>query len=119
MRDKADNFVWLKDIIDSIDLIDGYIANITKEELFHSEEKQDAVVRRLEIIGEAIKNLPENFKAQYPHIAWKKAAGMRNIIVHEYFDVDVNITWNVLKQHLPELKKAIEKLIQDGKIALV
>ncbi|HEX9504217.1 MAG TPA: DUF86 domain-containing protein [Patescibacteria group bacterium] len=104
MRNNADNTIWLADIVDSINLIESYTANLNKEDFFHSEEKQDAVVRRLGIIGEAVKNLPEDFKAQHKDVPWSKAAGMRNIIIHEYFDVDVDITWKVLKEHLPELK---------------
>lgn len=114
MRAKADNLLWLKDIVDSINLIESYIANLTEEEFFDSEEKQDAVVRRLEIIGEAVKNLPEDFKARHPGIAWKEVAGMRNVLLHEYFDVDMQITWNALKNHLPKFKKSIEQLIESG-----
>jgi uncharacterized protein with HEPN domain len=115
MRDNADKLVWLKDIVQSIDLIESYIDGLSEKEFFDSEEKQDSVVRRLEIIGEAVKNLPAEFKEQNPDVAWKEVAGMRNILAHEYFDVDVNITWNALKNHLPQFKQVIIKLIQGSK----
>ncbi|MCL5775037.1 MAG: DUF86 domain-containing protein [Patescibacteria group bacterium] len=111
MRDKTNNLVWLTDIVESIDLIESYIANVTEEEFFNSEEKQDAIVRRLGIIGEAVKNITEDYKNAHSEVPWKEAAGMRNILVHEYFDIDLNITWGVLKYHLPELKKAILSLV--------
>ena len=112
MRDKTDDLVWLNDIVESINLIESYIADITEDEFFDSTHWQDAVVRRLEIIGEAVKNLPEEFKTKHPDIAWNKAAGMRNILAHEYFNVDVDITWNALKNDLPVMKKQILELIE-------
>jgi uncharacterized protein with HEPN domain len=112
MRDNKDSQVWLRDILESADLIELYLSGIDENEFFNSAEKQDAVIRRLGIIGEAIKNLPEDFKKQHPEISWNKAAGMRNILIHEYFDVDLDIAWNTLKNDLPVFKKAIQELIQ-------
>jgi uncharacterized protein with HEPN domain len=85
MRDNKDNSVWLHDIVDSIDLIQKYLLDVKEEEFFDSLEKQDSVIRRLGIIGEAVKNLSEDFRAAHPEIVWEKAAGMRNILIHEYF----------------------------------
>ena len=114
MKDKAerDKLVRLNDIVESVDLIEKYIDGLTQEEFFSSSEKQDSVIRRLEIIGEAVRSLPSEYKAQYPDIAWKHAAGMRNILAHEYFNVDVNITWDALKNDLPKFKLSIQQLIQ-------
>ena len=111
MRDKKDNSVWLYDIIESIDLIQKYLADISEEEFSNSLEKQDSVIRRLGIIGEAIKNLGDDFKAQHTDIAWEKAAGMRNALIHEYFDVDLDVAWDTLNKDLPELKKQIGNLL--------
>jgi uncharacterized protein with HEPN domain len=76
-----------------------------------SIQLQDSLIRRLEIIGEAIKNLPEDFKKKFPEVAWKNIAGMRDILIHEYFGVDLDLTWRVLTNEIPKLKKQI-RLIQ-------
>ncbi|MFH1990356.1 MAG: DUF86 domain-containing protein [Patescibacteria group bacterium] len=112
MRDSKDSQVWLQDIIESADLIELYLSDVDESKFFSSIEKQDSVIRRLGIIGEAIKNLPEDFKEQYPEISWNKAAGMRNVLIHEYFDVDLDIAWNTLKNDLPEFKKAVQQLLK-------
>jgi uncharacterized protein with HEPN domain len=73
----------------------------------------DAVVRNLEIIGEAANRLPESFKLQYAEIPWGKIVGLRNRIVHEYFGVDVDIVWSILQSDLPALRPAFEKIREE------
>ncbi len=77
--------VFLKHILESINLIEKYTENVTEEQFLQSTEKQDLVTRRLEIIGEAIRNLPDEFRDQHPEIAWNKAMATRNILIHHYF----------------------------------
>lgn len=113
MRSK-DNFeVWLNDIVESAKLIEGYIASLSKEEFFNSDEKQDSVAHRLAIIGEAVQNLPQEFKSQYHNVPWAKAAAMRNVLIHEYFDVEEDLLWKTLTESLPEFKKQIQELLQE------
>jgi len=116
MRDNSDYLIWCKDIIQSIDLIESYVAHISEEEFFNTMAWQDAVVRRLEVIGEAVNRLPDDLKKNNPDIAWNKAIGMRNILIHEYFNVDPGITWNSLKNDLPVFKKQIQEII-DKKVS--
>jgi len=66
----------------------------------------------LEIIGETVKNLPEFFIKQHPAIPWKKMAGMRNILIHEYFEVDIDLVWKIAKKDIPKLKKQIISLLK-------
>jgi len=74
---------------------------------------QDAVFRRLEIIGEAVKNLPQEFIDKYPEIPWKKIAGIRNILIHEYFGVNLERTWKVVKEDIFDLRNKILKVKKD------
>lgn len=74
---------------------------------------QDAIIRRLEIMGEATKNTPASFKAGYAAIPWKQMAVIRDILIHEYFDVDLDLTWQVVKRELPPLKTKLQVLLSD------
>jgi len=73
---------------------------------------QDAVIRRLEIIGEAVKNIPFSFRKEYPKILWKKISGLRDILIHEYFGVDMRLVWRITKKDMPEFKKRISDIIE-------
>jgi uncharacterized protein with HEPN domain len=84
-----------------------YTTGLTKEDFFRSSQVQDAVMRRIEIMGEAVKNLPEKIIKENPHIPWKKIAGMRDILIHEYFGIDLELVWKVATDDIPKLKKDI------------
>ncbi|MFH0797022.1 MAG: DUF86 domain-containing protein [Candidatus Omnitrophota bacterium] len=97
--------LYLQDIWESILAIEEYTQNITEEKFRSTRQVQDAVIRRLEIIGEAVKNIDENFRNKYPEIPWKKISGMRDIIAHEYFGVRFDRVWDVVTKDLPSLKQ--------------
>lgn len=107
-----DATVFLKHILDSINLIEKYTEGLTEEQFLQSTEKQDVVTRRLEIIGEAIRNLPEEFRDKYPEIAWNKAMGTRNILIHHYFGINYKTVWDTVIKSIPEFKKQIEQLLE-------
>jgi uncharacterized protein with HEPN domain len=106
-----DTNILLQHIIESIEALENYLVGVNQEEYLSNMEKQDSAERRLQIIGEAVVQLPEEFKDLHPTIEWSKIAGLRNRLVHEYFDVDHLIIWNTLNQSLPIFKKEIEELI--------
>ena len=83
------------------------------EEFYDNTQVQDAVLRRLEIIGEAVKNIPNEFRDQYPDIPWKQIAGMRDILIHEYFGVNLRRALKVIKEDMLDLKTKIFKIKQD------
>jgi len=79
----------------------------TKKDFLNSKQLQDSVMRRIEIIGEAVKKIPEEFKEKQNEIAWKQIVGMRDILIHHYFGIDLNLTWTVIVKDLPRLKNQI------------
>ncbi|MHA1144493.1 MAG: HepT-like ribonuclease domain-containing protein [Candidatus Helarchaeota archaeon] len=98
---------YLKDILEAIRKIKKYTNNISYDKFADNELIQDAVTRNLEIIGEAIKFLPENVKRSNPDVEWRKIAGLRDILIHAYFGIDVEIIWDIVENKLLELKEKI------------
>ena len=105
--------IFLEHILESIELIEEYIENIDKDSFIKSKNIQDSVIRRLEIIGEAAKNLPFDFREKYNSIEWNKIAGMRDVLIHHYFGVDLKLIWNLIKKDIPKLKQEIQSILED------
>lgn len=99
--------------MESIEQIEDYLRDVLEAEFMDSTQLQDSVLRRIEIIGEAVKNIPDDFKEQHPDIPWQKIAGMRDKIIHEYFNVDLPLVWGTAKGDIPKLKEQIGKLLED------
>ncbi|MFH1311169.1 MAG: DUF86 domain-containing protein [Nanoarchaeota archaeon] len=110
---KRENIFFVKDIIENINLIEKSIIKITKKNFKSNKLLIDAAIRRLEIIGEAVKNLPIDFITKYPEVQWKDISGFRDVMVHGYFGVDLDKVWEVIKEDLPTLKKQIQKIKND------
>ena len=105
--------MYLEDIIESIEKIEEYTRGLDEDDFKEDSKLQDAVMRRIGIIGEAVKNIPNSFRKKYDEIPWNKIAGMRDIIIHAYFKVDLDIVWSIIKDDLPILKKQIQKVKDD------
>ncbi len=103
-----DNFIYLKHILEAIGSIESYLKGFTYESFKKDKKTIDAVVRELEIIGEASNNLTDDFKKNYPKIPFRDIVDMRNVLTHEYFGVNTKIVWDTYKENLPELKEVIE-----------
>jgi uncharacterized protein with HEPN domain len=104
--------LYLDDILESISRIFSYIAGLDYQEFAADKKTFDAVVRNLEIIGEAARNLPEEIKISIPGVEWRKIAGLRNILAHEYFGVNKQIVWDIIQTKLQPLGEACIKLIE-------
>ena len=104
---------YLMDIKISIEKIEKYTEDLSFEQFTEDELIQDGVVRNLEIIGEAVKNIPEEIKDSEQDMGWKKIAGLRDILIHAYFGIDVDIVWDIVKNKVPELKKKVLKLLDE------
>ena len=102
-----DHSVFLRDIVDAIGKIDRYTAGMTYEEFIQNEMAVDAVIRNFEIIGEAASHVPGAIRAKHPAIPWEKMKAMRNIMIHEYFGVDLETLWKTAKESLPALRAEI------------
>ncbi|MFH1094612.1 MAG: DUF86 domain-containing protein [Candidatus Micrarchaeota archaeon] len=102
----------LVDMLESIHKIETYAAGLDEKSFGSDSRAQDAVIRRLEIIGEASKGLPERIKTGYPHVPWKEIAGMRDVLIHSYFGVNATRVWNVVQTDLPPLKDALASSLE-------
>ncbi|MBE9130247.1 MULTISPECIES: DUF86 domain-containing protein [unclassified Coleofasciculus] len=113
---KRDLLDFLEDILEAIDEIFSFIRGVSFEEFANNREKVLAVVKLLEIIGEATKKIPSELRAKYPDIPWSAVAGMRDILVHEYWQVDVEVVWETVIDSLPLLARVISEMIQDNRV---
>ncbi len=109
---KKDSLIFIKHILDSINKIENFVKGFSKEHFFKDEKTQDAVIRRIEVIGEAVKNIPSAFRDNYPEIPWTKIAGMRDKLMHHYFGIDLETVWKVVNENIPQLKKDMEEILQ-------
>ena len=112
MNDKND-LAFIEHILDSINAIEKFSKNMNKKELVSNRLKQSAIVREIEIIGEAVKNISETLKNKHSEIEWKEIAGTRDKMIHHYFGVNLNIIWDIIKINLPDLKIKVLKIKED------
>jgi len=103
--------LYLEDILDAIQKIEEYVQGLTFQEFRESSLRVDAVLYNLEIIGEAVKHIPESIRVEHPYIEWRKIAGLRDIIAHEYFGISLGIIWDVLENKLPDLRVQIASML--------
>lgn len=108
-----DPLIFLKHITESIEKIESFSTGLSKNQFLKDELRQSAIIRQLEIIGEAAKNMPTEFINKHLSVPWKDIAGMRDKLIHHYFGVDMNLTFDVVSSELPKLKKKIIEIINE------
>jgi uncharacterized protein with HEPN domain len=107
--------LFLKDIHTHSKKIRTYTKDLSMQEFFKDSKTYDAVMRNIQIIGEAIKHLPADVRKRYENIDWKKAAGLRDIVVHEYFGINKDIIWDVIQNKIPELEREVKSILNNIK----
>lgn len=108
---KRDAILLLRDIFNSIQKIETYTRNMSFDMFIQDDKTTDAVIRNFEVIGEAANQLPVFFCEQHPHIQWRRMADFRNVLIHKYFGVDLQLVWEITQYNLPELKQQIANLL--------
>lgn len=108
---KHQDIPYLEHIVDAIKDIEESIKGLSKDKFLSNKDVKDANIRRLEIIGEAVKNISRKLREEHKEIEWNRIAGTRDKVIHNYFGVNLEIVWNIIKQDLPDLRKKVEKIL--------
>jgi uncharacterized protein with HEPN domain len=106
---------FLEHILASVEVIEDYVDGKTFDDFSGDVKLQDAVMRRMEIVGEAAKNVPQEFKKEHPGMPWAEMAGMRDMLIHHYFGVSLRVVWDTAKENLPPLKEKVGKILRNWK----
>ena len=111
MSEKRNVQLFIQDVFDAIEKINSYISGITNERKLKSDAKTyDAVIRNFTVIGEAIKNIYDEVRQNYPDVEWKEIMAMRNLLVHEYWGINEGVVWDAIKKDLPKLKEIVLRI---------
>lgn len=112
MKENKDNFVYIRHILEAIEKIESYIKDVDFNTFSSNNMIFDAVARELEIIGEASNRINKDFQKQYPDIPWRKVISFRNVVIHEYFNLDKPTVWKTCQNNLPQLKAIVLKILR-------
>jgi len=107
--------IYLCDILEAIKKIEHYTKNLSSKKFSRNSLVIDAVVRNLEIIGEAVKKIPPDVKREHPSVEWRKFAGLRDILIHEYFGINLEIVWDICVHKLPSLKVSVQGILKESR----
>ena len=114
MNDARQFVDYLCDIRDAVAKAEQFVAGMTYEQFAADEKTAFAVVRALEIVGEAARKIPESTQTRYTRVPWREMMGMRNILIHDYFGVNLHVVWNTVQNDLPPMKPQIERMIAEN-----
>jgi len=112
---RRDYILFIEDILTCIEKIERYTSNVSFEEFCGNDMAVDAVIRNFEIIGEAVKKIPEEIRTKYADVEWKEAAGFRDVLIHDYFGIDLEAVWDTVRNNIPSFKKQVVKVLKSEK----
>ncbi len=104
--------VFLDDILEASGKVLGYTAGFSYEQFAADQKTVEAVVWNLQIIGEATKNIPEEIRSHYPEVPWRDMAGLRDIIVHQYFGIKLDVIWKIIQNDLPRVRDSVQRILE-------
>jgi uncharacterized protein with HEPN domain len=104
--------VYLQHVLDAIDKIESYVS-VGRDRFMAESHWQDAVIRQLEIIGEATKRLSQDLRARHDQIPWRRIAGLRDVLIHDYMGVDLSAVWEITQRNLPTLKEQVRAILKE------
>jgi uncharacterized protein with HEPN domain len=110
---KRDVRLFIVDMLEAVKKVERYTTGLTFEQFEGNDMVVDAVVRNLEVIGEAARHIPEDLRHRYTGVDWRRVAGFRNIVIHEYFDIDLMIVWTIATERLQDLRSVLETILAD------
>jgi uncharacterized protein with HEPN domain len=116
MKAVKDYSDYLNDIVEYAAKAESFLVGVSLEDFKTNEEKTLAVIRALEVIGEAARNLPKQIRKKYPEVPWDEMTGMRNKLIHDYFGVNIEVVWRTVKEDLPSMSEAVMEMIQALKV---
>ncbi len=105
--------IYLADILAAMESIESFVEGMDLSEFLVDDKTASAVVRKLEIIGEAVKQVPASIRQQYPEVPWKEMAGMRDVLIHFYFGVNLRLVWKTIREDLPTAQKQIARILEE------
>jgi uncharacterized protein with HEPN domain len=105
--------LYLKDILEAMDAIEKFVESLDLDKFKLDDKTSSAVVRKFEIIGEAVKNVPEDIRQKYSQVPWKEMAGMRDKLIHFYFGIDYSLVWQATKNRIPQIKPVIRQILDE------
>ncbi len=110
---KKEPLIFIQHILENINNIENFSEGLSENEFIGDKLRQNAIIKSIETIGEAVKNIPDSLKKKYVDVPWKEIVGTRDKMIHHYFGIDLEVVWDIVKKDIPKLKKQIEKVFRE------